>query len=101
MISGKLLLGPFLASGLASGVATTPVAVEGDSVLSLRQAGWVIVEKSVRDEKHPAVAPYLSISRIINVTTWVLKKGDYHRTCTIARDTVLEKFEQSCGPVLK
>ena len=101
MISGKLLAGTLLAAAITTSPPTKIKVEEADTVLGLRQSGWAVVEKQVHDVKRPGVAPYYNMSRIISVTTYVLEKGTERRKCTLARDTMLEKFEQTCGPVGK
>ena len=68
------------------------------SVFDLRRAGWVIVEKTARNEWQAGVPPYEELGRMVYVVTYVLEKDGQTMTCTLARDVMYDTMKQSCGP---
>jgi len=81
----SILLMPF------SGRADNPVRVR-----DLTLNGWEIVEKSSETLRKPGVPPYETATRVIDVTTYKLAKGQQRYTCSIAYDRQQDQFEESC-----
>ncbi|MEE8393597.1 MAG: hypothetical protein V3R66_04570 [Rhodospirillales bacterium] len=73
-------------------------AQAGETVHGLRQAGWVLVEKSEHDEWHMGVAPYENISRLVYVVKYTLRKEGKTMICTLERDVMLDTAKQTCAP---
>ncbi len=78
-----------------TGSAGAPAA---ETVHGLRQAGWVLVEKSERDEWRMGLSPYENMRRLVYVVTYTLKKEGRTMTCTLARDVMYDTFKQTCAP---
>ena len=68
-----------------------------ETVHGLRQAGWVLVEKSERDEWRMGLSPYENIRRLVYVVTYTLRKEGRTMTCTLARDVMYDTFKQTCA----
>ena len=72
-------------------------AADSVRVIDLTQSGWQIIEKTSRNIKKPGLPPYENATRLIAVTTYKLAKGEQRYTCTIAYDSQLDQFEESCA----
>ena len=90
-------------AGLAGQGANDAVAREhststagGATVVGLRQAGWVVIERQERIERQPGLPPYEMLDRHIHITTFVLENNGRRKRCTLAYDSQLEVFDQKC-----
>lgn len=93
-------IGLVLASALMAALLsplTSMGANGGETVNGLRQAGWVVVEKTDRDEWLPGKAPYEDLGSLIYIVTYTMRKDGKTKTCTLARDNMSDTFEQSCS----
>ena len=90
----RRLLGLSVLLSLAS--AAPPAVAEGETVNELRQAGWVVIEKQGRIERRPGLPPYETMSRAVQVTTFVMEKGARRKVCTLAYDSQLDTFAEEC-----
>jgi len=86
LLCSAILLMPF------SGWADDPVRVR-----DLTLNGWEIVEKSAKTLRKPGVPPYETATRVVEVTTYKLAKGQQRYTCSIAYDRQQDRFEESCS----
>jgi len=86
-----LLLGTALMLTSFGGWADEPVRVR-----DLTLNGWKIIEKSAQTLRKPGVPPYENMTRVIEVTTYRLAKGQRHYTCSIAYDRQQDQFEEGC-----
>lgn len=80
----------------ASILTAAPAAANGDTTASLRADGWRVVEKSDRQEKRPGVAPYENLTRVIQITTFVLAKDGQRKVCDMAYDSQKDKITETC-----
>ena len=76
-----------------SGQAEEPIRVR-----DLTLNGWKVVEKSSKTLRKPGVPPYETATRVIEVTTYKLAKGQQRYICSIAYDRQQDRFEESCKP---
>lgn len=74
-----------------SGQAEEPVRVR-----DLTLNGWEIVEKSAKTLRKSGVPPYETATRVIEVTTYKLAKGQQRYSCSIAYDRQQDQFEEEC-----
>ena len=91
----------------AGGVSVTDAAADqavaqassDATIIGLRQAGWVVTERTETIDRRPGLPPYEMKDRTILVTTFVLEKGGERKRCTLAYDSQLERFTEACRDV--
>ena len=93
-LTGLMILVAALTLMTLTGPATAQTRA---TVHELRQAGWVIVEKTENDEWHTGIPPYEELRRLVYVVTYVLEKEGKIMTCSLARDVMYDSFRQTCN----
>ena len=73
-----------------------PIAAKEISVAGLRTAGWSVVSKEESRRSLPGVTPYENLTRVIQVTTFVLKKGADQTVCEMAYDSQRDRIDETC-----
>jgi hypothetical protein len=96
MILTRISISLVTALALAFGGNSGADAQGEDTVLNLKQSGWIVVEKTIRDEKFPGVIPYQNLVRVVHVSTYIMQKEGVRRTCRMSQDTMLDSIEQTC-----
>lgn len=86
---------------LAASLFATPIlsAAEQPGVAGLRDQGWRVVSTAERRETRPGVAPYENLTRVIQITTYVLDKDGRRMTCEMAYDSQRDRIDETCRPV--
>jgi len=83
----------FLGTAILSG---RPAAGTEATSASLQEQGWRLIDKHERQEKHPGIAPYENLTRILQITTLVLEKDGKRQTCRMIYDSQRDNISETC-----
>ena len=72
-------------------------AAAGEMAAHLKD-GYVIAEKQSERRELPGAAPYDSLKRVVEVTTYRLTKADREVVCILTYDSQRESIEERCQP---
>ena len=75
-----------------------PSAAGEATVAELREQGWRVVEKTSHQEKHPGIAPYENLTRVLQVSTFVLAFNGKRQTCRMVYDSQRDNLSETCVP---
>ncbi len=78
--------------------AATVQGADPMRVKDLLSDGWTILDKKETREEHKGVAPYEHLTRVVQVSTYMLGKAGKVVECRIAYDSQQETMKESCTP---
>ena len=87
--AAALIIGLPILSGPLSAADTTKLT-------DLRNQGWQVVSKREHQKKLPGVAPYENLTRVIQITTFVMSKDGKQMTCDMAYDSQRDRITETC-----
>ncbi len=83
---------------LLAPVAVAAVLEEEIRIADLRSSGWTQIEKREEIKNLPGEAPYQILTRVVQVTHFVFKKGGERKACWISYDSQREQIREGCEP---
>jgi hypothetical protein len=83
----------FLAGALTSISWAQPLEA---GVYDLTRQGWQITATTERNERHPGIAPYIELPRIISVTEYRLERSDQVIICEMRYDSQRDSQDETC-----
>ena len=83
----------FLAGALTSISWAQPLEA---GVYDLTRQGWQITAITERNERHPGIAPYIELPRIISVTEYRLERSDQVIICEMRYDSQRDSQYETC-----
>ncbi len=86
----------FIAAVIFMALAGPAKSQSEDTVHGLRQAGWVVVDKTATNEWHKGAPPYEELGRLVYVTIYTLEKEGNTVVCVLTRDLMFDTYSETC-----
>lgn len=86
-------------SALMIGAAIPPGPQAQDPnrpIANLQSQGWTVSEKSEEKQSLPGLPPYENLTRVVQIVTYKLVKGDAMMVCRATYDSQRDRYDETC-----